>query len=134
MELSLIQSDSGHRALLTPCIISTVLLSGIANAQMSDSDHVLRNSLLCLQETGHSGHSHHRAVLRGCSVYRSLVMLQGAKLRKRGSQGDMCLEPWNALQLEAEQCRALTLITAVELLQPMGMDDTIEGEQLPRLR
>lgn len=43
--------------------------------------------------------------------------------RSKAPDADSCIEPWEALQFEMDQCRTLTLVTSVELLQSLSKRD-----------
>ncbi len=59
----------------------------------------------------------------GASLVLQVIQPQGT-----GPKAAVCIEPWEALQQELEQCQALTLLTAVELLQSMCTEDSNAGE------
>ena len=59
---------------------------------------------------------------------KAALVLQELQPESRGQNADMCIEPWEALQQELEQSQALTLLTAVELLQSMCKEDSDAGE------
>ena len=47
--------------------------------------------------------------------------------RSKAQYEDCCIEPWEALQFEMEQCRTLTLVTSIELLQSLSKRDSSES-------
>ena len=59
---------------------------------------------------------------------KAALVLQELQPEGRGQKADMCIEPWEALQQELEQSQALTLLTAVELLQSICKEDSDAGE------
>ena len=48
--------------------------------------------------------------------------------RSKAQHEDCRIEPWGALHFEMAQCRTLTLVTSVELLQSLSKRDPSEGK------